>query len=57
MRYCDCPTCPCNVPVESTRRGRSSALGGGKDCRECRAGNHLVVSRGELVRHQPEGGE
>jgi hypothetical protein len=41
-RFCDCPRCPCNVPVEpGGGRGRSATHGGGKDCAECKRGNHM----------------
>ena len=33
-KFCDCPKCPCNVPLEGARYGK-------KDCAECLAGNHM----------------
>ena len=34
-KFCDCPKCPCNVPLQGARYGK-------KDCAECLAGNHLT---------------
>ncbi len=50
--FCDCPVCPCHVPVSGARRFSRVSARSKKHCAECKRGNHIDRETGERAERE-----